>query len=171
MTAGIEGNTALVSGAGAGIGREIALALGREGAAVAVADIAGEAAETVAREIESAGGRAVAFAADVADFAAAEQLVGRVAQELGDPTILVNNAGITRDTLLLRMSEADWDKVLAVNLKGAFNLTKHCARGMIKARRGRVINIASVVGMMGNAGQANYAASKAGLIGLTKSVA
>lgn len=168
---GIKDRVAVVTGAGAGIGREIALELARAGAKLAVCDIAGAAAEDCAGAITAAGGQAQAYVNDVADAAAVAALCGRVAEELGGIDVLINNAGITRDTLLLRMSEQDWDAVLAVNLKGAFNFIKACARPMMKQRRGRIVNIASVVGQMGNAGQANYAAAKAGLVGLTKSAA
>jgi len=171
MGAEFAGKTVLVTGGGSGIGREIALEFGRVGARVAVCDIAVGPAESVAEEIAEAGSEAKAYAVDVVDFAAVQDLCGRIAGELEGAMVLVNNAGITRDKLMLRMSEDDFDKVIAVNLKGAFNFTKGCARAMMKARWGRIINISSVVGQMGNAGQANYAASKAGLIGLTKSSA
>ena len=168
---GIEGRTAIVTGAGAGIGREIALQLAGAGAKVAACDVVAAGAEECAAVITAAGGTARGYANDVSDAAAVAELCGRVADELGGVHILINNAGITRDALLLRMSEQDWDAVLAVNLKGAFNFIKACARPMMKNRRGRIVNIASVVGQMGNAGQANYAAAKAGMLGLTKSAA
>ncbi len=167
----LEGRRAIVTGGGAGIGRRISLDFARSGAAVAVCDIATEAAESVAAEIESDGGTARAHGIDVADFAAVQELCGRVGKELGGIEILVNNAGITRDGLILRMGEVDFDAVVAVNLKGAFNFIKGCARMMMKVRWGRIVNVSSVIGQMGNAGQANYAAAKAGLIGLTKSAA
>ncbi|UCG42774.1 MAG: 3-oxoacyl-[acyl-carrier-protein] reductase [candidate division WOR-3 bacterium] len=171
MSPGIEGKVAIVTGGGSGIGREIALRLADAGARVAVCDVAEEPAKAVAVEIAGKGGKAKAYAVDVSDFEAVQKVCAQIAEDLGGTHILVNNAGITRDGLLLRMSEDDFDKVIAVNLKGAFNFTKGCARTMMKARWGRIVNIASVVGQMGNAGQANYASSKAGLIGLTKSVA
>ncbi|MFO7637875.1 MAG: 3-oxoacyl-[acyl-carrier-protein] reductase [bacterium] len=168
---GIDGRVAIVTGGGAGIGREIASRLAAAGARLAVCDVVGTAAEQCATAIAAAGGVARGYANDVSDTAAVQDLCGRVTSELGGPDILINNAGITRDGLLLRMSEQDWNAVLAVNLKGAFNFIKACARPMMKARWGRVVNIASVVGQMGNAGQANYSAAKAGMIGLTKSAA
>jgi 3-oxoacyl-[acyl-carrier protein] reductase len=171
MSHGIDGKVAIVTGGGSGIGREIALRLAEAGAAVAVCDVVEEPANAVAGEIEGKGGKAKAYAVDVSDFGAVQKVCAQIADDLGGIHILVNNAGITRDGLVLRMSEDDFDKVIAVNLKGAFNFTKGCARAMMKARWGRIVNIASVVGQMGNAGQANYASSKAGLIGLTKSVA
>jgi 3-oxoacyl-[acyl-carrier protein] reductase len=167
----LTGRKAVVTGAGSGIGREIALKFSRAGAAVAVCDVVKEAADKVAAEITGAGGQARAYAVDVSDFPAVQQLCESVVPDLGGVDILVNNAGITRDNLLLRMSEAEFDRVIAVNLKGAFNFTKACSRGMIKNRWGRIISIASIMGQMGNVGQANYAAAKAGIIGLTKSVA
>ena len=167
----LTGKKALVTGAGSGIGREIATRFSTSGATVAVCDVVKEAADNVAAEIAGAGGQAQAYAIDVSDFAAVQQLCERVTADLGGIDILVNNAGITRDNLLLRMTEAEFDRVIAVNLKGAFNFTKACFRGMMKNRRGRIINIASIMGQMGNIGQANYAAAKAGIIGLTKSAA
>ncbi|MEO0078328.1 MAG: 3-oxoacyl-[acyl-carrier-protein] reductase [candidate division WOR-3 bacterium] len=164
----LAGRRAIVTGAGAGIGRSIALALARAGATVAVCDIAGEAAAAVAGE---AGDAARSFAVDVADPGQVQATCDAVVREMGGLEILVNNAGITRDNLLMRMSDAEFEQVLAVNLKGAFYFTRACARPMMKARWGRIINITSVIGQMGNAGQANYAAAKAGLIGLTKSSA
>lgn len=164
---GIEGRVAIVTGAGSGIGRAIAERLAQAGAKVAVCDVVADAAVTTAEAIDGAR----AYTIDVSDFDAVQALCGRIAEEMGGIGILVNNAGITRDTLLLRMGEKEWDLVLAVNLKGAFNFTKGCARPMMKERWGRIINISSVVGQMGNAGQLNYSASKAGLLGLTKSTA
>lgn len=165
----LEGKKAIVTGAGSGIGRETALRLCQAGAVVAVCDVVQENAERVAAE--AANGQARAYAIDVADFQAVQEMCERVVADLGGIDILVNNAGITRDNLLLRMGEAEFDRVIAVNLKGAFNFTKACLRGMMRNRWGRIINIASVIGQMGNAGQANYAAAKAGIIGLTKSAA
>ena len=171
MEISLKGRKALVTGAGSGIGREIALTFARAGAALAICDVVQESAGKVAEEIRAAGGQANAYVGDVSDFAAVQALCEKIAADLGGIDILVNNAGITRDNLLLRMSEEEFDRVIAVNLKGAFNFTKACFRGMMKSRWGRIINIGSIIGQMGNAGQANYAAAKAGLIGLTKSAA
>jgi 3-oxoacyl-[acyl-carrier protein] reductase len=164
------GKVALVTGASRGIGRAIALRLAHEGAAIAaVATQAERCADTI-NECRAAGVRAEAFGVDVADHAKVIALVAQIHEQFGGLDVLVNNAGITRDQLLLRMSEADFDAVIAVNLKGAWNFIKAASRPLMKVR-GRIINIASVVGLTGNAGQANYAAAKAGLIGLTRSVA
>ena len=171
MELSLTGKRAIVTGSGSGIGREIALRFSAAGAAVAVCDVVKDAADKVAAEIAGAGGQARAYAVDVSDFAAVQQLCERVATDLGGIDILVNNAGITRDNLLLRMTEAEFDRVIAVNLKGAFNFTRACSRGMLRHRWGRIISIASIMGQMGNVGQANYAAAKAGIIGLTKSAA
>jgi 3-oxoacyl-[acyl-carrier protein] reductase len=171
MELSLAGKRAVITGAGSGIGREIAVRFSVAGAAVAVCDVVKEAADKVAGEIAGAARQAQAYAIDVSDFAAVQQLCERVTADLGGIDILVNNAGITRDNLLLRMSEADFDRVIAVNLKGTFNFSKACLRGMMKNRWGRIINIASVMGQMGNVGQANYSAAKAGIIGLTKSTA
>ena len=168
----LKGKVALVTGGSRGIGRAIALELARQGADVAVNYARNaEAATQVVAEIVSLGRRAVALPADVGDFDQAATLVGTTVDVLGRLDILVNNAGIVRDTLLLRMQETDWDDVLRVNLKGAFNTSKAAARLMARQRAGRIINISSVSGLMGQVGQANYSASKAGLIGLTKSMA
>jgi 3-oxoacyl-[acyl-carrier protein] reductase len=156
----------VVTGASRGIGRSIAEAFAAEGAKVACVATTIEGASATA---EAIGG--VAFAADVSNQESVEALFEAVTAQLGTPSVLVNNAGITRDTLLIRMKEDDWDRVIAVNLKGAFLCTKAAAKSMMKARYGRIINISSVVGQGGAAGQANYAAAKAGLFGLTKSVA
>lgn len=168
----LTGKTALVTGAGRGIGKEIALTLAREGADVAV-NYSGsrEAAEAVAAEIEAMGRRAVVLPCNVADFNACAQMTAKAAEAFGRLDILVNNAGITKDNLLLRMSEEEYDAVLEVNLKGCFNTIRHAAKLMIKQRYGRIISLSSVSGVTGNAGQANYAASKAGIIGLTKAAA
>jgi len=170
---GATGRVALVTGGSRGIGRAIALRLARDGIAVAV-NYRGnaEAAATIVGQIEATGGRALALGGDVATGAGAAKLVADTVAGLGRLDILVNNAGITRDNLTLRMSEEDWDAVLATNLKGAFLCAKAALRPLLKAREsGRIISISSVVGIVGNAGQANYAAAKAGLIGLTKSLA
>lgn len=167
-----EPGVAVVTGASRGLGRAIALALGAAGYAVCVNYRAQEeAARAVVEQIVRAGGAAVALGADVSQREEVEALFKRVVAELGPVSVLVNNAGITRDTLLLRLSEDDWDAVMDTNLRGAYLCTKVAIRGMIKAHRGRIINISSVVGLFGNAGQANYAAAKAGLIGFTRAVA
>jgi 3-oxoacyl-[acyl-carrier protein] reductase len=167
----LSGQIAVVTGAGRGIGRAIALAFAAEGAEVACVSRTAENAEKVAAEIRALGRKAWAHALDVADAAAVEAAAEVILTEAGRVDILVNNAGVTRDGLLMRMSEADWDTVLDTNLKGAFLFTKAFSRAFLKQRSGRIINVASVIGLMGNAGQANYGASKAGLIGFTKSVA
>ena len=167
-----NGRVAIVTGASRGIGRAIAVALARGGAAVVVnyTSRADAAAQTV-EALKDAGGRALAFRADVVDPGEAAGLVKAAVDEFGRVDILVNNAGVTRDNLILRMKDEDWDTVLGVNLKGAFNCTRAAARGMVKNHYGRIINISSVVGLTGNSGQANYCAAKAGLIGFTKAMA
>jgi 3-oxoacyl-[acyl-carrier protein] reductase len=162
---------AVVTGAGRGIGRAICLKFATEGADIVCISRTTENSEKIANEIRGQGRRAWAHAVDVSAAAAVNATAEKILAEAGRVDILVNNAGITRDSLLMRMSEADWDTVLNTNLKGAFLFTKAFSRAFLKQRSGRIINIASVVGLIGNAGQANYAASKAGLIGLTKSVA
>ena len=168
----LNGKTALVTGASRGIGRAIALRLAEDGANVAVI-YAGSAdkAEAVVNEITALGVNAKAYQCNVADSAAVNETVKAVTNDLGKIDILVNNAGITRDGLMLRMKDEDFDAVLDTNLKGAFNMIRACYSGFIRKNSGRIINISSVSGIMGNAGQANYSASKAGVIGLTKSVA
>ncbi|WP_395507364.1 3-oxoacyl-[acyl-carrier-protein] reductase [Hominenteromicrobium mulieris] len=168
----LNGKTALVTGASRGIGRAIALRLAEDGANVAVI-YAGSAdkAEAVVNEITALGVNAKAYRCNVADSAAVNETVKAVTNDLGKIDILVNNAGITRDGLMLRMKDEDFDAVLDTNLKGAFNMIRACYSGFIHKKSGRIINISSVSGIMGNAGQANYSASKAGVIGLTKSVA
>jgi 3-oxoacyl-[acyl-carrier protein] reductase len=167
----LSGKTALVTGGGRGIGKAIALELAGQGADVAVSDIDPAAAQAAAAEVQAFGVRSVAVRADVSKADEVEAMVQQVVQGLGKIDILVNNAGVTRDTLLMRMDEKDWDLVLNVNLKGAFLCTKAVSRLLMRQRSGKIVNIASVVGLTGNAGQANYSASKAGLIGFTKSIA
>ena len=168
----LTGEVALVTGASRGIGRRIAVTLAGYGATVIVNYNGSQAkAEEVVTEIEVNGGHAEAIQCNVAEFDEAKELIDKVVKSYGRLDILVNNAGITKDNLILKMSEEDFDAVLSTNLKGAFNCVKHVARQMLKQRSGRIINISSVSGVMGNAGQANYCASKAGIIGLTKSVA
>jgi 3-oxoacyl-[acyl-carrier protein] reductase len=169
----LEKRVALVTGASQGIGRAIAVALGRNGVAVAVNYYPGQSdqAESVVAEIADAGGKAFAVAADVSKSTDVQTMVDAVAQRFGSLDILVNNAGITRDQLLLRMKDQDWETVLATNLNGTFYCTRTALRWMLKNRFGRVVNLASVVGVVGNPGQANYGASKAGIIGFTKCVA
>ncbi len=167
-----DGKVALVTGASRGIGRAIALELGSLGARVAVNyHSQSEAAEQVVDAIAGAGGEAHAFQADVGDFAEAEKLVKSTIERFGDLHILVNNAGITRDGLIMTMSEKDWDDVIRTNLKSTFNCSKHAVRHMLRRRYGRIINITSISGHIGNAGQTNYSASKAGQIGFTKALA
>jgi len=162
---------AVVTGAGRGIGRAVALKYAAEGADVVVVSRTAENSEKVANEIRALGRKAWAHAVDVADGAAVAAAAEKILTECGRVDVMVNNAGVTRDGLLMRMSEADWDTVLDTNLKGAFLFTKAFTRAFAKQRSGRIINVASVIGLIGNAGQANYAASKAGLIGFTQSVA
>ena len=162
---------AVVTGAGRGIGRAVALAYARMGADVACVSRTEENSAKAAVEVEALGRRAWALAVDVSDTAAVDAAAGKILDDAGRVDILVNNAGVTRDNLLMRMSEEEWDTVINTNLKGAFNFTKALTRPFIKQRSGRIINIASVIGLIGNAGQSNYAASKAALIGFTKSIA
>lgn len=171
MNISLENKTAVVTGAGRGIGRAIALAFAQAGANVVCVSRTRQNSEKIAAEIAALGRKSLALALDVADGAAVEAAAQQAREWTGRVDILVNNAGVTRDELLLRMSGEDWDAVLDTNLKGAFHWIKALTRPMLKQRSGRIINIASIVGLTGNAGQANYAASKAGLIGLTKSVA
>jgi len=167
----LSGKTALVTGAAQGIGRDIALGLAADGAEVAICDVNLEAAQKTAADIEAKGRKSLALKANVASSADVTAMVDQVVEKFGRIDILVNNAGITRDGLILRMKDEDWDLVLSINLKGAFLCTKSALKYMSKQRSGTIINIASIVGVMGNAGQANYVASKAGLIGLTKTIA
>ena len=167
----LNGQVAVVTGASRGIGRAIALKLAEAGASVVVTATTQQGAEKTAAEITAAGGKALAVKVDVSVATEVEGLFKEAVGAFGKLDILVNNAGITKDGLLLRMKEADWDAVLDVNLKGSFNCTREAAKIMTKARYGRIVNVSSVVGEMGNPGQANYCASKAGMIGLTKSAA
>jgi 3-oxoacyl-[acyl-carrier protein] reductase len=168
---GVKGKVAFVTGAGSGIGRATSILLAREGAHVACVDVVAESAAETAEAVTGDGGVALGLACDVTSAEQVQDAVKRVETELGDLQILVNNAGVSRDALLLRMREEDWDFVLNVNLKGAFLCTKAACRGMLRRGSGRIINISSVIGQMGNAGQANYAASKGGLLAFTKTCA
>ena len=167
----LTGRVALVTGSTRGIGRAVAARLVREGAVVVVTGRDEQVAAAVAEELDGDGGRAIGLPLEVSRLESVDQLICEVNERLGGIDILVNNAGITRDTLLMRMSDEDWDHVVDINLRGAFRCTKGALRGMLKKRWGRVINISSVVGIIGNPGQTNYAASKAALIGFTKSLA
>ena len=167
----LEGKVAIVTGGARGIGKAISTRLAAEGAKLAIVDIMLDVAEATAAEFRASGVEARAYAANVAKFEDAEKTVAAVVADFGKVDILVNNAGITKDNLMLRMTEQEWDAVLAVNLKGTFNFTQAAVKPMMKQRAGKIVNIASVVGRMGNAGQANYSASKAGVIALTKSTA
>ena len=162
---------ALVTGGARGIGREIALAFAKEGSNIAICDVNAEILALTQKEIEALGVQVITGVVDVTKAAQADEFTQKTLDKFKKIDILINNAGITRDGLLVRMSEADWDLVLAVNLKGAFNFTKAVSKIMMKQRDGRIVNMASIIGIMGNAGQANYAASKGGLIAFTKSVA
>lgn len=168
----LEGKIALVTGGSQGLGKAIALKLAENGADIAIAYVGPEepAVETI-REIEAMGRKARAYPCDVRELSACEATVKAVAEDLGKVDILVNNAGVTRDGLMLSMKEEDYDLVLDINLKGAFNMTRSCYRDFMRKRYGKIINISSIAGLVGNAGQTNYAASKAGLIGMSKSIA
>ena len=168
---GFAGKTALITGGARGIGRAIAEELASAGATLAIVDVLQDVAEATAAAFRERGVEAAAFVANVASPADVDRLFGEVMARFGKIDILINNAGITRDNLAMRMKEEEWDAVIAVNLKGTFNCIKAASRPMLKARSGCIVNIASVVGVMGNAGQANYSASKAGVIGLTKTAA
>ncbi|MCB2307867.1 3-oxoacyl-[acyl-carrier-protein] reductase [Clostridium estertheticum] len=168
----LKGKTAVVTGASRGIGRAIALKLAKDGANVVVNyRNSVDAVQEVVKEIEALGVKVLAIQADISSYADVENMIKKSVEEFGSIDILVNNAGITKDGLLMRMKEADFDSVIDINLKGAFNCTRHVAAIMLKQRSGRIINISSVSGLTGNAGQVNYSAAKAGIIGMTKSVA
>lgn len=168
----LKNKIALVTGAGRGIGRAIAIALAKEGAEVVINyNGSEERAKEVKQTIEENGGKASIYKCNVSDFSACEAMIKDIVKEYGHLDILVNNAGITKDGLIMKMKEEDFDSVLNVNLKGTFNTIRHSARQMLKQRSGKIINISSVSGILGNVGQANYAASKAGVIGLTKTMA
>jgi len=170
-TIDLKGKVAVVTGGGRGIGQAIALKLAQAGADIAVIELKEEFAAETVEKITALGCTAKAYAVDVSDFTTVHDVIKAVHTDFEHVDILVNNAGITKDTLLIRMGEEEWDAVLRINLKGAFNCTHAVAKIMMQQRAGRIVNIASIIGLIGNAGQANYAASKAGLIGLTKSVA
>lgn len=167
----LTGKVALVTGAAQGIGKAVALLLARNGADMVVSDINFEKAQETVKEVETIGRKAMAMKVDVSNFNDVDQMTKAILERFGKIDILINNAGIARDKLILRMTEEDWDAVIDINLKGTFNCTKAVLKQMIKQKTGKIVNIASVVGEMGNAGQSNYAASKAGVIGLTKTIA
>jgi len=167
----LQNQVALITGSARGIGKEIARAFAQEGALVIISDINSEMAAATAQEFTQLGFRADSFACNVTNVASVEEMANKILDKHKSIDILVNNAGITRDNLLLRMSETEWDAVINTNLKGTFICTKVVSKLMLKARKGKIISIASIIGIMGNAGQANYAASKAGIIGFTKSIA
>jgi len=171
MNMRLKDQVALITGSARGIGKEIALAFAKEGALVIISDINESAARETAEEFKAAGLQADAYGCNVADMASVQEMTDKILDNHSRIDILVNNAGITKDNLFLRMTEDEWDAVLNVNLSGAFKSTKALIKSMVKARKGKIINIASIVGVIGNAGQANYSASKAGLIGFTKSLA
>lgn len=167
----LKDKIAIITGGARGIGKEIALRFAREGANIVICDIDPEELEKAKVEIEKFTQSLSTYRVDVSNFSEVEKMVENIVENYKRIDILINNAGITRDNLILRMEEEDWDKVMAVNLKGVFNCTKAVAKVMLKQREGKIVNISSIIGIMGNVGQANYAASKAGIIGLTKSVA
>ena len=168
---GLDNKVAVITGAAQGIGKNVALLLAKKGASVVLCDINLEMAGETAREIEEGGSRCLALKSDVSIFKDAEKTIKETVESFGSVDILVNNAGITKDNVLLRMKEDQWDQVMAVNLKGTFNFTRAAVKVMLRQRSGKIVNIASITGLMGNAGQANYSASKAGIIGFTKSIA
>ena len=167
----LEDRIVLITGSARGIGKEIAHTFANEGATVIISDINAESAAATSEEFSKAGVESSSFACDVTNMQSVEEMINKILDKYSRIDILVNNAGITKDNLLLRMSENEWDAVLNTNLKGVFCCTKVVTRFMLKARKGKIINIASIIGITGNAGQANYAASKAGIIGFTKSIA
>ncbi len=167
----LKDKVALVTGGARGIGQAIAMTFAKEGADIVVADVNLEIASKTALEIEGLGRKALALEMDVTNYEKVEEGINKILDKMGKVDILVNNAGITKDNLVLRMSQAEWDAVINVNLKGTFNCIKAVSRPMVKQRSGRIISIASIIGLMGNPGQANYAASKAGIIALTKTIA
>jgi 3-oxoacyl-[acyl-carrier protein] reductase len=167
----LKDKVAIITGGARGIGREIALTFAQEGANICVCDVNEQILEEVTKELKVTAGQAIGLKVDVTDFSQVEDMVQKVLDKFAKIDILINNAGITRDNLLLRMKEEEWDAVLNVNLKGTFNCTKAVSKIMIKQRSGKIVNIASIIGLIGNAGQANYAASKGGIISFTKSVA
>lgn len=167
----MQGKVALVTGGGRGIGKSVALELAREGARVAVNSRTPESCQAVSQEISSLGGISRPYVADVGKSAQVKEMVSKVLEDFGAIHLLVNNAGVARDSLLLRMKEEDWEEVLNVNLHGTFLCTREVAKVMLKQKEGRIVNISSIIGLTGNPGQANYAASKAGIIGFTRSVA
>lgn len=167
----LKGKVALITGGARGIGRDIALLFAREGADIVIADVNLQEAQKTCSDIEALDRKALSLQLDVTNFTKVEEAVNKILDKFTKIDILINNAGITKDGLILRMSESDWDAVLAVNLKGTFNCTKAVSKAMIKQRSGKIVNIASIIGIIGNPGQANYAASKAGIIALTKTSA
>jgi len=167
----LKDQIALITGSARGIGKQIALTMAQEGATVIISDINAEEAQKTCQEFQKQGYRADQYACNVTDLKSVENMVNKIVDKYKRIDILVNNAGITKDNLLLRMNENEWDAVIAVNLKGVFNCTKVVTKSMLKAKKGKIVNIASIIGIMGNAGQCNYAASKAGIIGFTKSIA
>ena len=167
----LKEKAAIVTGGGRGIGREISLLLAREGADIAICDVNKELLEGVKKEIGALGRRCLPFEVDVTKMQQVEDMLLKILDNFKKVDILINNAGITRDALLVRMNEVDWDAVIDINLKGVFNCTKAVAKPMMKQRGGRIVNVASIIGIIGNSGQANYAASKGGIIAFTKSVA
>ncbi len=167
----IKDKVALITGAARGIGKEIAIAFAKEGANLAICDVDAASIDQTVKELGNLGVRCEGFVNDVTNLSQTAEMVNKILDKFNKIDIVVNNAGITRDNLILRMNEEEWDKVISVNLKGTFNCIKAVSRSFLKQRFGKIINIASIIGIMGNAGQANYAASKAGIIGLTKAVA
>jgi len=167
----LKDKVVLITGGARGIGQAIAMCFAKEGADIVIGDVDLEEAQKTCRDIEALGRQSLAIQLDVTDYAKVEEGINKILDKFGKVDILVNNAGITKDNLMLRMTQAEWDAVLSVNLKGTFNCIKAVSRPMIKHKAGRIVNIASIIGIIGNAGQANYSASKAGIIALTKSAA